>query len=126
MRTLNKITEFGSPENLIQDTNNNSTDINLFDLQEIIKDNLIKRGYFFTNIFERLAKLQEECGELSKAVRDYEDYPFHDLELFKKVKNEFADIEIVLNTGAEFYGFKLNKAVLDKLEEDKHRKKRGI
>lgn len=88
-------------------------------LQTLINEMEITRGIDEDTIYQCLAKLGEEYGELCQAIleRDgvkvYAGKPRHD------PADEIADCRIVLSRLALRLGVDIDKAVRDKLEKDK-------
>jgi len=83
------------------------------ELQELMVDQLKRRGYYPKEEMEVLLRLGEELGEVYEAVR--EDQSFEDL------SHEVVDVMWNLLRFCELKGIDLEKSFMEKLEKNEKR-----
>lgn len=81
----------------------------------------IERGFDLTDPSKKLVMLMEEVGELAKAVRKAAGLKFTDTTRQTDLKEELADVQIVLLGLASMLEIDMTTAVADK--EAKNRKR---
>ena len=80
-----------------------------------------KRGFNTTDPSKKLVMLMEEVGELAKAVRKVAGLKFTDTTSQTNLREELADVQIVLLGLASILEVDLFEAVVEKEEENNKR-----
>lgn len=86
----------------------------LAELQEYVWQINIERGFNTKDASKKMVMLMEEVGELAKAVRKHVGLKFTDTTQQQNIKEELADIQIVLLSLASMLGEDMFEAVIDK------------
>jgi NTP pyrophosphatase (non-canonical NTP hydrolase) len=94
----------------------------LRNLQEYIWQMNIERGFNTEDPSKKLVMLMEEVGELAKAVRKAAGLKFTDSTRRTELKEELADVQIVLLGLASLTGFDMFDAVIEKESKNRNRK----
>jgi len=97
------------------------TDDSLRKLQEYIWEMNKQRGFNITDPSKKLVMLLEEAGELAKATRKIAGLKFTDTTLQTNIREELADMQIVLLGLASMFDVDMFEAVKEK--EKKNRKR---
>lgn len=97
------------------------TDDSLQELQKYIWQMNKDRGFNTSDPGKKLIMLMEEVGELAKAVRKIAGLKFTDTTLQTDVKDELADVQIVLLGLASLLGVDMFDAVLKKETKNRQR-----
>ena len=90
-------------------------------LQEYIWQMNIERRFEREDASKKLVLLMEEVGELAKAIRKHIGMKFTDTTKQQELREELADVQIVLLGLASLLGEDMYSAVIDK--EGKNRKR---
>ena len=97
------------------------SDDSLKKLQAYVWQMNIERGFNSDDSSKKLVMLMEEVGELAKAVRKEAGLKFTDTTRLTDLKEELADVQIVLLGLSSMLNIDMFDAVLDK--EAKNRKR---
>lgn len=94
----------------------------LAELQEYIWQMNIERGFNTEDASKKLVMLMEEVGELAKAIRKQAGMKFTDTTKQQELREELADVQIVLLGLASMFGEDMFTAVIDKEKKNRTRK----
>lgn len=83
------------------------------ELQELMVDQLKRRGFYPNSEKKLLLRLSEEIGEVFEAVREKKD--------FEELSDEVADVFWILLQFCELREINLEKAFLEKSEKNEKR-----
>lgn len=97
-------------------------DDSLVALQKYIWQMNIERGFNTEDASKKLVMLMEEVGELAKAVRKLVGMKFTDTTKQQELREELADVQIVLLGLASMLGEDIFNAVIDKEKKNRTRK----
>ena len=97
------------------------TDDSLQKLQKYIWEMNKQRGFNTTDPSKKLVMLLEEAGELAKATRKIAGLKFADNTQKTNVREELADVQIVLLGLASILGVDMFEAVKDKEAKNRQR-----
>ena len=100
---------------------NMPTEDSLRKLQEYIWEMNKQRGFNITDPSKKLVMLLEEAGELAKATRKIAGMKFADNTQRTNVREELADVQIVLLGLASMLDVDMFEAVKEKEEENQKR-----
>lgn len=90
-------------------------------LQEYVWQMNIDRGFNTDNPSQKLVMLMEEMGELAKAVRKLSGLKFTDTTKVTNLREEIADVQIVLLGLASMNDIDVFDAVIDKEKLNRER-----
>lgn len=93
----------------------------LRELQEYIWQMNIERGFNTEDASKKLVMLMEEVGELARAIRKTAGLKFSDTTSTADVKEELADVQIVLLGLASMLDVDMSDAVAGKEEKNRQR-----
>ena len=93
----------------------------LTELQKYVWRINIERGFNTEDATKKMVMLMEEVGELAKAVRKHVGLKFTDTTQQQNIKEELADIQIVLLSLASMLGEDMFEAVIDKEKKNRTR-----
>ncbi len=96
-------------------------DDSLKKLQEYVWQMNIERGFNTEEPSKNLVMLMEEVGELAKAVRKHVGMKFTDTTKQQELREELADVQIVLLGLASMFDEDMFSAVIDKEKENRQR-----
>ena len=82
----------------------------------------IERGFDTKDVSKKLVMLMEEAGELAKAVRKHVGMKFTDTTKQQELREELADVQIVLLGLASMLDEDVFSAVIDKEKKSRTRK----
>jgi NTP pyrophosphatase (non-canonical NTP hydrolase) len=94
--------------------------LTLQELQAYVREMHVERGFSNTTL-ENVLMLTEEVGELAKAVRKHEKMRTDENSRIGSVKEELADVVLVLTSIANDLGVDLEEAIREKEEVNKKR-----
>ena len=94
----------------------------LRELQKYIWQMNIERGFNTEDASKKLVMLMEESGELAKAVRKHVGMKFSDSTKQQELREELADVQIVLLGLASTLDEDMFSAVIDKEKKNRTRK----
>lgn len=94
--------------------------ITIQELQQYVREMHAERG-FRNSTLENVLMLTEEVGELAKAVRKHEKMRTDEKSKIGSVKEELADVALVLVSIANDLGVNLEEAIREKEEVNKKR-----
>ncbi len=94
----------------------------LADLQAYVRAMEVERGFDGQNVLEKLLLLNEEVGELCKAVRKAQGISMDETAVVGGVAEEMADVLILLCAIANRYDVDLEDAFRAKEEVNKRRR----
>lgn len=97
-------------------------DDSLAELQKYIWQMNIERGFNTEDASKKLVMLMEEVGELAKAIRKQVGMKFTDTTKQQELREELADVQIVLLGLASMLGEDMFSAVIDKENKNRTRK----
>lgn len=97
-------------------------DDSLVKLQKYIWQMNIERGFDTKDVSKKLVMLMEEAGELAKAVRKHVGMKFTDTTKQQELREELADVQIVLLGLASMLDEDMFSAVIDKEKKSRTRK----
>ena len=97
-------------------------DDSLVKLQKYIWQMNIERGFDTKDVSKKLVMLMEEAGELAKAVRKHVGMKFTDTTKQQELREELADVQIVLLGLASMLDEDVFSAVIDKEKKSRTRK----
>lgn len=90
-------------------------------LQEYIWQMNIERGFNTEDASKKLVMLMEEVGELAKAIRKHVGMKFTDTTREQELREELADVQIVLLGLASMLNEDMFRAVVDKEKKNRTR-----
>jgi NTP pyrophosphatase (non-canonical NTP hydrolase) len=90
-------------------------------LQAYIWQMNIERGFNTEDASKKLVMLMEEMGELAKAVRQRVGLKFTDTTRKTELREELADVQIILLGLASLLGEDMFSAVIDKEKKNRQR-----
>jgi len=90
-------------------------------LQKYIWQMNVERGFDTENADKKLVMLMEETGELARAVRKAVGLKFTDTTRVTDLKEELADVQIVLMGLSSLLGIDLFDAVTEKEQKNRER-----
>jgi NTP pyrophosphatase (non-canonical NTP hydrolase) len=93
----------------------------LRNLQDYIWKMNVERGFNTEDASKKLVMLMEEVGELAKAVRKTAGLKFTETTKRTELKEELADVQIVLLGLASLTGFDMYEAVIEKESKNRTR-----
>lgn len=93
----------------------------LRDLQNYIWQMNIQRGFNTEDSSKKLVMLMEEVGELAKAIRKDSGLKFTDTTEQKEIKEELADVQIILLGLASLLKIDMVDAVREKEQKNRRR-----
>lgn len=94
--------------------------VTLKELQQYVRDMHVERDFQNTTL-ENVLMLTEEVGELAKSVRKHERMLTDKKSRIGSVKEELADVALVLTSIANGLGVNLEEAIREKEEVNKRR-----
>lgn len=94
----------------------------LADIQKYVTELEVERGFADQNAIQKCLMLGEEVGELFKAIRKQEKMSVDSKSQSFSIREELADIVIMLCAVANRFDINLEKAFRDKEEINKNRK----
>lgn len=97
-------------------------DDSLVQLQNYIWQMNIERGFNTKDPSKKLVMLMEESGELAKAIRQHVGLKFTDTTKQQNLREELADVQIVLLGLASMLNEDMFSAVIDKEKKNRTRK----
>lgn len=96
----------------------------LKEIQEYLHDRFIERGFSGQAASDKILLLAEEVGELAKAIRlaDYNGpIDYQKLNHYGSVKEESADVFIVLMSICDYFDYSLIEALVEKEKINRNR-----
>lgn len=93
----------------------------LVTLQKYVLDMNIERNFDLKDVTKTMLLLTEEVGELAKAVRKHVGMHFSTTTSTKDIREELADVQIVLLSVANILGEDMYTAVIEKEKKNQSR-----
>ena len=93
----------------------------LKNLQDYVWQMNIERGFNLEDPSKKLVMLMEEVGELAKATRKIAGMKFTDTTKQTELREELADVQIVLLGLASLLNVDMYEAVVDKEQKNRQR-----